>query len=293
MTILRPVVLCLMLATGVAAAVGQTPPGSIVQSSADSVDKSHLDPFERMLQRRGDEGARWTLHDSEQRLASLVNSLRSELGLPDLEVDARSSTTIRGRMKRCFGKLGEECRQSVWLARVDPYVADWDKGGFAATGTSELGLLKDLKRTPGFLDAVSREGATHLAVAVGEAEDGQGWCVVYVTRRLIWLDGLSIFATEGMCGSPGHRSAVYTGRSLYRQVAARVHRGPDIPVSYRGGDDGVEVEVGPDGSFEVSLSLPTTRGPECHVVFYVKSAEEQDYRIAACVVYPCPRRGSH
>ena len=50
----------------------------------------------------------------------------------------------------------------------------------------------------------------------------------------------------------------------------------------------VEVETDEAGGFEAAVSIPRTKGPECHVVFYVRDAGEQDYRIASCVVYPCP-----
>ncbi len=226
-----------------------------------------------------DEPAHWNLGTSEALLAQAINTKRVEQGLPDLDVDGRCCATMKGRMKRCFEELGdEECRQATWIRRLDQYVPDWDKQGFTAVGDSDHDVLDQLYESPEFTDAIRRSDATHLVLATGDRPAGGRWCVMYITRRLLWLNDALYEAYEG-----GPTLTTYVGTTPYRHVRVRLYKTEEKPTCYEGEDYCVDVETDDAGEFRVTLPTSRFGKGDYTVAFYVGDTPGEDYKLAASV----------
>lgn len=218
------------------------------------------------------------LSDQQQALLDQVNSLRQVKKLKQLETDLTLCAMASHQMERLLKKEGLAVLSEPGLTDRVFYVPDWDKKSFVVIADAQERCLGELKNAQGFLGTVLRPELTHVVIGVAPLPDGRSWTAVCLVRRLIYINPLRTFSSDG---PHGLSETTVTGTSTFPFMQARFYRGDEDPETYAG--EFHAFDLGPDetGYFELTLPLWKLGEGECKVGIYVKDTPDGKFRIAA------------
>ena len=218
------------------------------------------------------------LTDPQQALLDQVNSLRKVQKLKQLEPDLTLCVLASHQMNRLLEKEGLAVLSEPGLIDRVFYVPDWDKKSFVVIVDAQARCLEELKNEPGFLGTASRPELTHAIIGVAPLSDGRTWTAVCLVRRLIYINPLRTFSSDG---PHGLSDTTVTGTSSFPFMQAKFYRGDEDPETYAGKFH--TFDFGPDetGYFELTLPLWKLGEGECKVGIYVKDTPDGKFRIAA------------
>ncbi len=210
-------------------------------------------------------------------LIGQINAMRVTQGLDSLQVDPILCSLIENRIEKLAQDTGGTPVESSWPHKFDRLVADWEKQGFMGTGASESGILEKLEQTPGFMDAALRPDASHIALGVWTNGSGNPLCVVYIIRRLVFLNP---FEAEVVFDGPTYFTI--SGTSPYKFLRVRFYKGSEPPTLYQAHQDySIDVETDESGQFRVTLPISKFGPGEYQIVVYVSDEREAEYVPAA------------
>lgn len=221
-------------------------------------------------------------------LIGRINAVRVAQGLDSLEVDPIRCSSIENRMEKLVKSSGVTEVELNWAHEFDRCVADWEKQGFLATGYSESSVLQKLEEMPGFTEAVLRPDASHIALGIRRNPSGNLLCVVYIIRRLVFLNPF-----EASVAFDGPTYFTISGRSRYKFLRVRFYKGAEPPTLYEGQEDySVDLEADESGEFRVTLPISRFGLGEYQIVAYVSGERDGEYVPAVHTSYEVWEYGS-